>query len=127
TKLRNLGADDGDPFAAVPVGELVAEVARPHEAAGKNIRILRTAVAGPEPVIRRNVGLLYGLGNLIENAVDFAREQVRIEARWDRTTLTIAITDDGSGFPPDLITRLGEPYLTTRARSADTPQESGGG
>lgn len=126
-KLRNLGADDGDPFAAVPVGELIAEVARPHETTGKSIRILRTAIAGEEPVIRRNVGLLYGLGNLIENAVDFAREQVRIEARWDRATLTIVVTDDGDGFPPELVTRLGEPYLTTRARNVEAPQGGGGG
>ena len=124
-KLRNLGAD-GDPFATVTIGELIAEVARPHEAAGKTIEILRNAIGGPEPVIRRNVGLLYGLGNLIENAVNFAKTAVRIEARWDRATLTIALTDDGPGFPAELITRLGEPYLTTRPRNGEQSEGAGG-
>ncbi len=35
---------------------------------------------GPEPVAGRNPGLLYGLGNLVDNAVDFAKTEVRIVA-----------------------------------------------
>jgi two-component system sensor histidine kinase RegB len=126
-KLRNLGADGGDPFAAVPFGELLAEVARPHENLGKTIEILTETAAGPDPVFRRNVGLLYGLGNLIENAAHFAKSRVLIEAGWDKVAVTLTITDDGPGFPPDLITRLGEPYLTTRARSAEGSEAGAGG
>jgi two-component system sensor histidine kinase RegB len=126
SKLRNLGAESGDPFAAVPIGELIAEVAKPHEAAGKSIAIAKDASAGPEPVFHRNVGLLYGLGNLIENATNFARSAVRIDARWDKVNVTVSIADDGPGFPPELITRLGEPYLTTRARNDDLAEGGGG-
>jgi two-component system sensor histidine kinase RegB len=125
-KLRNLGAEGGDPFATVPIGELIAEVAKPHEAAGKAITIAKESAAGPEPVFHRNVGLLYGLGNLIENATNFARSAVRIQAMWDKVNVTVAIADDGPGFPPELITRLGEPYLTTRARNADLAEGAGG-
>lgn len=126
-KLRNLGADAGDPFAAVPLNELLAEVARPHEGPGRSIAIRTGKAAGPEPVFRRNVGLLYGLGNLIENAVYFARSRVEVEAGWDKQAITLTITDDGPGFPPDLVTRLGEPYLTTRARNAESGEPGGGG
>lgn len=125
-KLRNLGADGGDPFAAVPVGELIAEVVKLHEASGTPILVTRTGSAATEPVIRRGAGLLYGLGNLIENAANFAREQVEIEAAWDEQDLRVVIRDDGPGFPPELMTRLGEPYLTTRARGADAPEKPGG-
>lgn len=126
-KLRNLGADRGDPFAAVPVGELLAEVARPHQGLGKTIEIVTEPAAGPDPVFRRNVGLLYGLGNLIENAAHFAKSRVMIDAGWDKVAITLTITDDGPGFPPDLITRLGEPYLTTRARDAESSEAGAGG
>ena len=37
-----------------------------------------------EPVGARNPAILYGLGNLVENAVDFARERVEVDARWTR-------------------------------------------
>jgi two-component system sensor histidine kinase RegB len=118
-KLRNLGADGGDPFAAVPLGELIAEVATPHEHAGKTITIRKESMAGPDPVFRRNVGLLYGLGNLIENAMHFAKSAVQIECSWDRSAISVTITDDGPGFPPELITRLGEPYVSNRGAGTD--------
>ncbi|GLQ58107.1 ActS/PrrB/RegB family redox-sensitive histidine kinase [Devosia nitrariae] len=117
-KLRNLGSDGGDPFAEVPLTDLLAEVARPHEGRGKAILFYHEAAAGPPPVFRRNVGLLYGLGNLIENAAEFARETVNIDTSWDGEEITVTITDDGPGFPLEVIARLGEPYLTTRAREA---------
>lgn len=125
-KLRNLGADGGDPFATVPLGELVAEVVKSHEAAGKAISV--TSIAeDPEPMIRRSVGLLYGLGNIIENATHFARDSVRIETAWDRSHIEITICDDGPGFPPDLLARLGEPYLTTRARTLPEGEDGAAG
>lgn len=123
-KLRNLGADAGDPFASVPLLDLLAEVARPHEGAGVLIAITPVGES-VIPVIGRTVGLLYGLGNLIENAVQFAQNTVAVEAGWSEEKVTVTITDDGPGYPPELIARLGEPYLTTRARSGG--DEGGGG
>lgn len=120
-KLRNLGSDGKDPFATVPLTDLLSEVARPHEGRGKAILFYNEKTDGPPPMFRRGVGLLYGLGNLIENATDFARSTVRVEAEWDLTTVTVSITDDGPGFAPELIARLGEPYLTSRPRDAHGP------
>ena len=117
-KLRSLHDTPGDPFAAVPVHELLAELISPLESSGKAISIRTDKSAGPEPVIKRNAGLLYGLGNLIENAV-------LIEASWDKLALTVTITDDGPGFPTDLITKLGEPYLTTRAKNSEGAEPGG--
>ena len=122
SKLRNLGAEGGDPFEAVPLRDLLAEVAKPYE--GEHAVILETGrTAGDAPVVRRNAGLLYGLGNLIENAADFARSTVRVTAAWDKASVSVAIADDGPGFPLELIDRLGEPYLTTRA---DATEGAGG-
>jgi two-component system, sensor histidine kinase RegB len=126
-KLRNLGADGADPFAAVPLRELLAEVAKPHENSGKKIMIVADGASGPEPVLGRNVGLLYGLGNLIENAVQYAHAEVRVVARWNRGSVTVTIIDDGPGFPPELVTRLGEPYLTSPARHVAQPGPRAGG
>lgn len=123
-KLRNLGAGE-DPFAAVPLGDLLAEVAGPLEKTlGKAILFETAGGAGGEPVFGRNVGLIYGLGNLIENAAHFARQKVVIEAGWTSDEIVVVITDDGPGFSAEVITRLGEPYLTTRARNIE-PAGSG--
>ena len=66
---------------------------------------------------RRNPAMLYGLGNLLENAVDFARGQVEVTARWNGTTFAVTITDDGPGFAPEIMERIGEPYVTSRRRA----------
>jgi two-component system sensor histidine kinase RegB len=126
SKLRNLGTDAGDPFAVAPLSALLKEVARPYRNEGKTIAV-EDAGQGPEPVIRRTAPLLYGLGNLIENAADFARSRVTIAARWDKSRVGVTISDDGPGFPADLLARLGEPYLTTRAHEAGEPDAPGGG
>lgn len=121
-KLRNLGDDGSDPFASLPLGELLAEVAKTHENLGKAI-LLTADGQGPDPVFRRNVGLIYGLGNLIENACHFAQSEVRVAASWDARAITISIADDGPGFPSDLMARLGDPYLTSRPRIISVGRE----
>ena len=126
-KLRSLRSGEvGDPFAAVPVGELIEEVAKPLEGLGKSI-FIETPESSDEPVFKRSAGLLYGLGNLIENATQFAKSRVDVDASWDRSEVTIIIADDGPGFAEDLLTRLGEPYLTTRARNTAPDSDAPGG
>jgi two-component system sensor histidine kinase RegB len=126
-KLRSLRSGEvGDPFAALPVGELIEEVVRPLEGGGKSIFIEVPETDG-EPVFKRTAGLLYGLGNLIENATQFARTRVNIDASWNEGQIVVSIADDGPGFAEDLIARLGEPYLTTRARNVAPGGDAPGG
>ena len=80
-----------------------------------------------EPIVVRRPGLIYGLGNLIENAVDYAERGVAIDARWSQTTVSISIADDGPGFAPELIETLGEPYISTRRQNALKQQRSRAG
>jgi two-component system sensor histidine kinase RegB len=93
----------------------------PHRDFGIAIKV-RIAVAGtPEPVGSRNPAILYGVGNILENAVDFARTTVEVNAWWNNDTVEIVISDDGPGIPPDLLNRIGEPYLSRR-RGAEVSQ-----
>lgn len=66
------------------------------------------------PMIARTPELVHGLGNLIQNAIQFARMRVSIRAVWDAKRFSVAIEDDGPGFPQALLARLGEPYVSTR-------------
>jgi two-component system sensor histidine kinase RegB len=63
---------------------------------------------------QRRPGVLYGIGNLVENAADFARETVEIKAVWTEREVVITISDDGPGISPLVLDALGEPYITTR-------------
>ena len=46
--------------------------------------------------------------NLVQNAVDFARHRVWIDASWTERSIRLQIIDDGNGFPPGLIGRIGD-------------------
>lgn len=83
--------------------------------------------ATKEPVGERRPGLIYGVGNLIENAVDFATSKVEITAIWDENTLDVEIKDDGPGFRPELLDTLGEPYVTTRPAGTGGPGKRAAG
>lgn len=124
-KLTSLHEEDA-PHTEMTIRHLIEDVVAPHREFGVAIEIDAPAHQKSEPVARRNPGVLYGLGNLVENAVDFAAQKVHITARWDENTIDVTITDDGPGFPPDVLARLGDPYLTTRgvgraAPDADRP------
>jgi two-component system sensor histidine kinase RegB len=122
-KLASLG-EEGAPFDHFGLAHMIEDVVAPHRDFGVAISV-RLAGSGPEPVAARNPGLLYGLGNIVENAVDFARSAVSVEASWDSRNVAITVTDDGPGIPADIIGRLGEPYVTHR-KEAQAGQPGGG-
>jgi two-component system sensor histidine kinase RegB len=121
-RLTSLSSEGEAHMARLPITSLIEEVTAPHRDFGIAIKLEPKERVGAEPVARRNPGVLYGLGNIVENAVDFAREQVTVHWRWNDETVAIDVIDDGPGFPPEILDRIGEPYMTTRHAS-----EEGGG
>jgi two-component system sensor histidine kinase RegB len=111
-KLNELQAE-GVPFDGLLLSNLLQEVAEPHRHFGITIDV-KLPQTTPVPVVTRNPAILYGLGNIVENAVDFARQRVEIAADWTADTVSIVISDDGPGFAPEVIGRIGEPYVRSR-------------
>ncbi len=81
----------------------------------------------PPPVLRRRPEIIFGLRNFIENAGSFAASRVRIAAAWDKENLQITVHDDGPGFSPEILMRLGEPYVSGRASQGPLRRKSGMG
>ncbi len=106
----------------LPLSHLIEEVVAPHRLVAVpievNIAVAESvtprSAAAQEPVAERNPGVLYGLGNLVENAIDFAASKVEVDARWSGDQVEIVIADDGAGFSPNVLEQLGEPFVTTR-------------
>ncbi len=126
-KLTELSSNV-EPFSRMPLSALLDEVVAPHRNFGISINVDLTPQDATEPIGGRNPAILYGLGNLVENAVDFARERVEVAASWSRDEVGVTITDDGPGFAPEIMDRIGEPYVTsTRRRRFNVGGEAGGG
>jgi len=121
-KLTELSAG-GEPFDRMPLTALIEEVVAPHRNFGVAIAVKTPSDHSSEPVGARNPAILYGLGNLLENAVDFAANQAAVDVHWDEQTVDITISDDGPGFAPEILGRIGEPYVTSRHHQPDDTSE----
>lgn len=112
--------DGGSPYTRMPISALVeAAGALYHDARIRLIFATTAAAAEDEPLVQRSPEIMHGLNNLIQNAVQFARHEVSVTISWDQGAVAVEIADDGPGFPPHLLGRLGEPYLSTRAGNQD--------
>lgn len=113
-RLTSLASDGEEHLSHLKLTSALEEVIAPHRNFGIDIVTAQGDIVGDEPVIHRNPGILYGLGNLVENAVDFARKRVTVSYRWTDKQVLITVIDDGKGFPPNILDRIGEPYTTSR-------------
>jgi two-component system, sensor histidine kinase RegB len=115
----------GSMFDRMKLSTLIEETVAPHRDFGVDIKVRIAVAPSAEPVGTRNPAILYGVGNILENAVDFARNAVEVNAWWNNETVEIIVSDDGPGFAPDILKRIGQPYLSRR-RGGDDTQQSGG-
>jgi len=115
--LRSMGRSGKEDrqLGRVPLEVLVAEAAEPHADRGPVIElVLRAGDGAAMPEVVRRPEIIHGLRNLIQNAVDFAAGRVRIEVEWSPDLITLRIGDDGPGFAPQVLARIGEPWLRDR-------------
>lgn len=125
--LRDMGrAGKNDlHLRQAPLMTVVQEAAEPHTNRGKVVEYAHDPDAGLEadqPAILRQPEIIHGLRNLVQNAVDFARSSVWIEANWTDDTIALRIIDDGRGFPPQVLGRIGDPFVRRRKSSAERQQ-----
>jgi two-component system sensor histidine kinase RegB len=122
--LRSMGRAGKDDLhmRSAPLGAVVREAAEPHADRGVDIEMDFAGGPGaPEghPIIWRKPEIIHGLRNLVQNAVDFAEDRVWIDGTWGDGIIRLSITDDGPGFPADMLGRLGDPFLRRRSRAND--------
>lgn len=119
-KLTREPAEQDPHYTGLLIQEMLSEAAEPYQRGTKSIKVVARPLphaggkTASEPLSERKPGVIYGFGNLIENAVDFAQSSVEALAEWDETVIVVTISDDGPGFRPSMIDSLGEPYVTTR-------------
>ncbi len=110
---QGTGADENTVAQRLPLAALIDEIAEPHRGFGIDVNVHANGTGAL--VVVRNPEVVHGIGNLIENAVDFANTRVDIEAVWTDEKVDMTISDDGTGFNAEILARLGEPYVTSRA------------
>ncbi len=122
--LRSMGraGKEDKHLRGAPLLAVLREAAEPHVDRGKTI--LFDASPGPggserQPSVLRFPEVIHALRNLVQNAVDFAYATVWVEAEWGADSVTVRVIDDGPGYPPSVLGRIGDPFLSSRKSEAD--------
>ncbi len=127
--LRGMGRAGKDDLHLrhAPLEAVIREAAEPHLQRGKSIQFaLGPAPSGSreQPVVRRHPEVIHGLRNLVQNAVDFSKQSVWVDVAWTADRIQIRISDDGAGFSPQVISRIGDPFVKKRA-AGEKPRRPG--
>ncbi len=64
--------------------------------------------------ITKSIEIVYGLRNFIGNANKFSNKEIYITLKSDSEITEIIIEEDGNGYPKDVLSKIGEPYLRTK-------------
>jgi len=128
--LRSMGRAGKDDLhlRVAPWSALIREAAEPHLDRGKKVIFSfdKNLEFDPEqPQTFRKPEVIHGLRNLIQNAVDFAQSQVRVDIGWNRAELFVKISDDGRGFAPQIINRIGDPFVRRSKRTSKNGDRPG--
>ena len=117
--LKNLAnhGEDGDVMHDIlELPTLLHEITEPFIDNGAEIVTKLTPPASglKMPVLQRHPEFVYGLTNIVENASDFAQSKVEVNCTWDHQRISIEVVDDGLGFDPSVLGKIGEPYISYR-------------
>jgi two-component system sensor histidine kinase RegB len=96
--------------------QFLSEVVQPYaDAEAVRVEAVVSGAAGvPAPDVWRWPEVLHAMTSIVENAYDFARKEILVTARFDASTVQVEVRDDGPGFSPAVLSKLGEPYITSR-------------
>ena len=85
------------------------------EISKKDIILNKNSLAESIPT-KRSAEITYGLRNFIGNAVKYSKSKVNVELKTYNDEIKIEISDDGPGFPGDILNIIGEPYISTKSK-----------
>ena len=100
------------------LNQLVRDVLSLYESQGQRIVV---SLAQDLPAVLGDAARLSQvIHNLVRNAqqavADVKRPRITLVTQRDTGCVRLSVRDNGTGFPPDILSRAFEPYVTTKAR-----------
>ena len=109
---------DHRPLEKLTFSAMVMQVCELYQDTGVTLDIITDAASrGDQPEAPETPEFMHGVGNLVNNASQFAKSRVALHLYWDEENVRLTVHDDGPGFSPTVLASLGEPYISTRAES----------
>ena len=114
--LLSAGSARGEASKPTTLGAFIDDTVAHWRATrpGGSLRVSTAIDAGLPIVSDSALGQM--IDNVLDNALDVSPARITLDARNDAETLTLAISDDGPGFPPAMLEQFGKPYQSSKGR-----------
>jgi len=104
-------------FENVKLQDLISEIINSFKEISDKNFLIKSINNTLNPTVKRKSELTYGLRNFIGNASKFSSSLVEIEIESNNEITEIKVCDDGPGFPDDIKSFLGEPYIRSKNKT----------
>ena len=117
-KKLSMNPQLGDEFIGFKASfqDYLSEIIRAFQEISKKNFFFNTTENKNSIKFKRSIEINYGLRNFIGNANKFSKQKVEVKLISDEKNTEIQISDDGPGFPNDIIDKLGEPYIISTSQ-----------
>ncbi len=117
--LKNISQNkivDDDYVMNISLQDLLYEISKSFEQISKKRINLDMTKSNKKIPIKRSAEITYGIRNFVGNAVKFSKKQIDINLITENDSTTVQISDDGPGFPKDVVKLIGEPYISSKSK-----------
>lgn len=116
--LMAAGEARGEAPTVTTLGAFLGDIIADWRAkSGEALPVRLEGPAPRDPRIIADAALKQVFSALLDNAQEAGAQGVTIRAAVDGEELFVAFEDDGPGFAPAILERLGQPYQSTKARA----------
>tara|TARA_Y100000816_G_scaffold288977_1_gene274566 strand:- start:2816 stop:4096 length:1281 start_codon:yes stop_codon:yes gene_type:complete len=121
-KKLSLNPSQEDDFInqELSISEYVSEIVKSfREISSKEFIINLSQDTNPFK-ISKLIEIIYGIRNFIGNANKFSKKKIYVSVKSNNEITEISIEDDGSGYPKDILGKIGEPYIKSSSDKKNT-------
>ena len=93
------------------IADYIDEIVKSFQETSKKFFIVNCDQDSNSLPITKSIEIVYGLRNFIGNANKFSKSKIFINIRSDSDLTEVIIEDDGEGYPKDVLSKIGEPYI----------------
>ena len=121
-KKLSLNPSQEDDFInqKLSISEYVSEIVKSFKEISDKQFVINLSQDTNSFKISKIIEIIYGIRNFIGNANKFSKKKIYVSVKSNNESTEISIEDDGSGYPKDILGKIGEPYIKSSSDQNNT-------
>ncbi len=107
----NPSQDDNFINLELSISDYVSEIIKSFREISDKEFIINLSQDSNSFKIPKIIEIIYGIRNFVGNANKFAKSKIYVSIKSNNGITEISIEDDGNGYPKDILSKIGEPYI----------------